>query len=611
MNNDDISTWLRQKAPALANLHAHLLIAGEEVDGWRICSFLGQGGTSEVYKVARGDFEAALKIARDPEQPDISARFEREAQLLQKIHHHYFPTFFAAGTYADRPYLVTELLQPLTPPETDAAVADLALHLTCALGELHQLGYVHRDVKPANILTRDGNTPVLVDLGYAKPIEADVSQHPKKAPLSQTVCQFFGLGTPGYAAPEQFTGDTISPAADIHALGVSLNDCFNGNPPRDWEPIIRRATSSLPSQRYATTHDFARAIRHRHARHWRHIAIGLLLGTIVGTLAIRTLIVTLTETIADQMNHVYVAADAAPGGDGSRAHPFSSITNALGHVPWFGTISVAPGTYSGPIYIYDKLITIKSEQGPERTVIRAPETEELTVDHNGVTNNANLVVYIGSKGEGSLIDGFTLTGGKGAWRAGKLGGGLADRAGGGVLCEASATIQNCRIIGNGLPKAEPKKWTRDLLREWPCLGGGVFVCSGNVCIQDCVISNNFAWLAGGGICVEGKDANLVMERCTVARNRIAVDKNDRRVGGVAVLRHGTASLTQCEVLDNDDDQVGTLAGRLSVGTTLSLNASRITGGARPGRIIHFHADPESMADAGTNTTITATEPPKP
>ena len=295
----------------------------------------------------------------------------------------------------------------------------------------------------------------------------------------------------------------------------------------------------------------------------------------------------------------------------ARYDPFSTITNALGHVPWFGTISVAPGTYSGPIYIYDKLITIKSEQGPEKTIIRAPETEGLTVDHNGVTNNANLVVYIGSKGEGTLIEGFTLTGGKGAWRAGKLGGGLADRAGGGILCEASATIQNCRIVDNGLPTVEWGKWTRDQLRDGPCLGGGVFVNNGNVNLQDCVISNNFAWLAGGGVCIEGKGATLVMERCTVVRNRIAVDKNDRRVGGVAVLRHGTANLSQCKILDNDDDQVGTLAGRLSVGTTLSLNASRITGGARPGRIIHFHADPESMADAGTNTTITATEPPKP
>lgn len=611
MSNDDISTWLRQKAPSLTNLHTHILIAGGIVDRWHVCSFLGQGGTSEVYRVTQGDIEAALKIARNPEQPDITARFEREAQLLQSLHSRYFPAFYAAGTHERRPYLVTELLQPLTPPETDSAVANLALQLTDALGELHQLGHVHRDVKPANILTRDGRTPVLVDLGYAKPIDTSLRPPPKRGPLSQTVCQFFGLGTPGYAAPEQFTGDIISPAADIHALGVSLNDCFNGNPPHDWEPIIRRATSSLPTQRYATTHDFARAIRHRHARHWRHIAVGILLGTIVGTLAVRTLIVSLTEAISDQMNHVYVSADAPSGGDGSRSHPFSTITNALGHVPWFGTISVAPGTYNGPIYIYDKLITIKSEQGPEKTIIRAPETEGLTVDHNGVTNNANLVVYIGSKGEGTLIEGFTLTGGKGAWRAGKLGGGLADRAGGGILCEASATIQNCRIVDNGLPTVEWGKWTRDQLRDGPCLGGGVFVNNGNVNLQDCVISNNFAWLAGGGVCIEGKGATLVMERCTVVRNRIAVDKNDRRVGGVAVLRHGTANLSQCKILDNDDDQVGTLAGRLSVGTTLSLNASRITGGARPGRIIHFHADPESMADAGTNTTITATEPPKP
>ena len=69
MSNDDISTWLRQKAPSLTNLHTHILIAGGIVDRWHVCSFLGQGGTSEVYRVTQGDIEAALKIARNPEEP--------------------------------------------------------------------------------------------------------------------------------------------------------------------------------------------------------------------------------------------------------------------------------------------------------------------------------------------------------------------------------------------------------------------------------------------------------------------------------------------------------------------------------------------------------------
>lgn len=604
MNDDDISNWLLKKGPTLANLHAHLLIAGEEVDGWRVCSFLGQGGTSEVYRVVKDDVEAALKIARDAEQPDIASRFEREAQLLQQLHSPHFPTYFGAGVYGEHPYLVTELLQPLAPPETDSAVANLALLLTEALGELHQLGYVHRDVKPANILTRDGETPVLADLGYAKPIEAEIAAGSRRAPLSQTVCRFFGLGTPGYAAPEQFTGDSISPAADIHALGVSLNDCFNGNPPRDWEPIIRRATSSLPTQRYLTTRDFAQAIRRRHARRWRYTIAGLLLATVVGAVAVRTLIVTLTETIEDQMNHVYVAADAAPGGDGSRAHPFNTITNALGHVPWFGTISVAPGTYSGPLFLYDKLITVKAEQGPEKTIIKGPDSDEPTIDYNGVTNDAQQVVYVGGKGEGSSVEGFTLTGGRGAWKAGGLSGGLLDRIGGGVICEVSATFRNCWIVGNGLDLKREEGTPLPHRRE-TCFGGGVYVGAGNVCLQDCVISNNYAWLCGGGLCIEGKDACLVMERCTVVQNRIAHDKDDKRVGGVAVLDHGTASLRHCRILDNEEDQLGTMGGRFSTETKLSVKASRVTGGARPGRIAHFRADPESMADLGTNTAVTA------
>ena len=70
----------------------------------------------------------------------------------------------------------------------------------------------------------------------------------------------------------------LSPAADIHALGMLANDCFGGNPPRCWERIIRRSTSSIPSQRYGSVAQFAKAVRHRH---WiNHLAL-LLLGVSV------------------------------------------------------------------------------------------------------------------------------------------------------------------------------------------------------------------------------------------------------------------------------------------------------------------------------------------
>ena len=75
-----------------------------------------------------------------------------------------------------------------------------------------------------------------------------------------------GVGTPGYAAPEQLVGDEISPAADIHALGILANVCFGGQPPPVWGRVIDRATGSIPARRYPDVAAFARAVRHRH---WR------------------------------------------------------------------------------------------------------------------------------------------------------------------------------------------------------------------------------------------------------------------------------------------------------------------------------------------------------
>lgn len=77
-----------------------------------------------------------------------------------------------------------------------------------------------------------------------------------------------GVGTPGYSAPEQFAGGLIGPATDIHALGMLVNTCFGGKPPKAWIGIIRRSTSSIPEQRYASIAEFVRAIRRRHSAWW-------------------------------------------------------------------------------------------------------------------------------------------------------------------------------------------------------------------------------------------------------------------------------------------------------------------------------------------------------
>ena len=261
----EIESWLREKGADCSDESVPSLAPGDIVSGWTIRAHLDTGGTAEVYRVERDGIEAALKIAREIEQPRVDDRFAREADLLCALADPAFPKFITQGFHAGRSFLVTELLQPLELPSKDGAVAALVVRLADALGRLHALGYVHRDVKPANVLTRDGTTPVLVDLGYARPFTAsDVSDGASR--LSVERSRVVGLGTPGYAAPEQFSGLAVTPATDIHALGVLLDDCFNGHPPQVWQPLVRRATSSLPAQRYESMAVFARAVRRRHLR---------------------------------------------------------------------------------------------------------------------------------------------------------------------------------------------------------------------------------------------------------------------------------------------------------------------------------------------------------
>ena len=240
--------------------------AGTVFGDWRVTAFIGRGGNGEVYcaeHVALGTPAAVKVLVRKDER--AKHRFVREAALLAKMRSNAFPRFLAFGEANGCSYLAMELLEPGELPTGDRAVAKFMLKVCEAVGELHGLGYVHRDIKPGNILWRNDGAvllhaaavPVLADLGIVKEIDTTNSR------IADSQFTVGGVGTPGYGAPEQMDRCEATAASDIHALGVLADRCFEGNPPRAWKRIIERATSSISAYRYPSVSAFARAIRWR------------------------------------------------------------------------------------------------------------------------------------------------------------------------------------------------------------------------------------------------------------------------------------------------------------------------------------------------------------
>ena len=261
---------------------------GTAFGDWRITAFVAKGGNGEVYRVQNriSGQAAALKVLVAASDPVKRERFLREVKLLERLKGSHFPRLFATGELDGFPYFVIEFLEPVEIPKTDRAIARYLLEVCEAVGTVHRLGYVHRDLKPQNILRREDGTLVLIDYGLVKPIMPEST--PKEDSLSVVDGRPVGVGTPKYAAPEQFAGGDITPATDIHALGVLAENLLGDQTclhkwrsgilsASSWRQIIRRATSSIVSERYQSVDDFAAAIRNRNRGIWI-LRIGLLTG---------------------------------------------------------------------------------------------------------------------------------------------------------------------------------------------------------------------------------------------------------------------------------------------------------------------------------------------
>jgi serine/threonine-protein kinase len=269
-----------------------VLAAGQKIDDrYLLERRIAVGGMGEVWeasdtRLGRG---VAVKVLRPElgDDPEFLHRFRIEARTVASLDN---PGIAAVHDYGEdegpngrrTAYLVMELVRgeplsnvisrgPIDADETLRLVEDAAWALQAA----HERGFVHRDVKPGNILVRTDGVVKLTDFGIAKAADA--------VPVTRSGMV---MGTAHYIAPEQASGAEAGPASDVYSLGIVGYECLAGHRPfradsavavammqvREEPPplpasvpagareLIEAALVKDPTQRYTTGGEFALAV---------------------------------------------------------------------------------------------------------------------------------------------------------------------------------------------------------------------------------------------------------------------------------------------------------------------------------------------------------------
>ncbi|MEM7754396.1 MAG: protein kinase [Planctomycetota bacterium] len=227
---------------------------------YRVLGEIGRGGMGSVYAAVRADDafkqRVAIKVMRlGLDTEDMLARFELERQVLGAINHPNIARVYDAGVTPDgRPYFVMELVEgkPIDRYCDDNMLSvqarlELFAKVCAAVHVAHQNLVVHRDIKPANILITAEGEPKLLDFGIAKLL------NPQLASIDPMTRADQRLLTYEYASPEQVTGDPITTASDVYALGVLLYELLAGHRPyeitkRVYEEAVRVICSTEPQR---------------------------------------------------------------------------------------------------------------------------------------------------------------------------------------------------------------------------------------------------------------------------------------------------------------------------------------------------------------------------
>ena len=209
-----------------------------DIPGYRIERKIGQGGMATVYLAIQESLDrpVVLKLMDTSriESDEWTERFLTEGRLVASLHHPNIITIYDISLAGEQLFISMEyveggdLKQRMALPMSPDSCLDYVIKIGQALHAAHQHGIVHRDVKPANILFRDQETPLLTDFGIAKQIDGD---------KDLTSTGIF-LGSPNYVSPEQADGLAVDGRSDIYSLGCILFEMLTGEKPFSAESVV-------------------------------------------------------------------------------------------------------------------------------------------------------------------------------------------------------------------------------------------------------------------------------------------------------------------------------------------------------------------------------------
>ncbi len=254
-----------------------------------LLGFLGKGGMGQVYHVRDAlDREFALKVMKSGQLSEAGkARFWDEARAMAKLDHPHVARIHHYGLLNDeQPYFT----MPVYPASLHDRLAEYqadpkkAIRLMAAVaegvGHLHARGYIHRDLKPLNILIDEKGQPAVSDFGLVKDVsdstpgdplpggEGSAETKPSGAKRSRTMVGA-AVGTRAYMSPEQAAGLThlANPKWDVWALGVILHQLLTGQLPKSSEAPERLLD---PKKAICLMAAVAEGVAHLHFRGYIH-----------------------------------------------------------------------------------------------------------------------------------------------------------------------------------------------------------------------------------------------------------------------------------------------------------------------------------------------------